>query len=180
MIKGILTDFDQTLFNTSSVKPLWRQNPPDWKAVFANIPNLPLYEGWRGVFQVLKDYPFGIVSGNTKTMITKVLKYNKLDFDVVLGRYGEGKRRFRALPKGELFTLAMQHEEFKGLEKSEILYLGDEAVDVEQANAFGFQSGACFWGTLEREELEATSPTYRLYRPSDLLRIVRESNATVA
>ena len=29
-IKAILTDFDQTIFDTHNIKPLWKQKNPDW------------------------------------------------------------------------------------------------------------------------------------------------------
>lgn len=169
-IKAILTDFDQTLFNTHNIKPLWKQKNPDWDLIYSHIPEIQLYDGWRWVQANLSRLPWGIVSGNVKTLINKILKYNKWErFDFVIGRYGKG--RYRALPKTELFNLAMQYDGFSGLGREEVLYLGDEAIDIEQANQFGFQSAACFWGTLEPEALSATNPTYRFNKPNDLLTI---------
>ena len=88
----------------------------------------------------------GIVSHNTKQFIDSVLRYYKVqEFSPVIGRDGEGSRPFRrALPKTTLFEQALQHEGFYGLEPNEILCLGDEARDVEQANEVGFLSGACY------------------------------------
>jgi phosphoglycolate phosphatase-like HAD superfamily hydrolase len=101
------------------------------------------------------------------------LRYYKVqEFSPVIGRYGEGSRPFRrALPKTTLFEQALQHEGFYGLEPNEILYLGDEARDVEQANEVGFLSGACYWGSQEKEQLDAATPTFRLQTPLDLLEL---------
>lgn len=174
-IKAILTDFDQTLFDTRNLKPLWKQKTPDWDSVYAKIPEIQMFEGWKWVQANLSYLPWGVVSGNVKTLINKILKYNKWEnFNFVIGRYGEGKRRFRGLPKTELFEFAMQHDGFNELNRNEVLYLGDEATDVEQANQYGFQSAACFWGTLQPEELSATNPTYKLNTPYDLLSVINK------
>ena len=172
-IKAVLCDFDQTLFDTRVAKPFWKAGKPDWEAAYARIPECPLYDGWRYVLAALHRKPFGIVSHNTKQFIDRMLKYYKLkDFNPVIGRYGEGCKRFRrALPKVTLFEQALQHDGFYGLEPSEILYLGDEASDVEHANETGLLSGACYWGTEERDLLDATTPTFRLQSPWDLLEL---------
>ena len=170
-IKLVMCDFDNTLFDTKVAKPFCKAKPkPDWAAAYAKIPVCPLYSGWQAVFKELNNsgIPLGIVSGNTKGFIDRVLKYNKLELDPVVGGYVCRRRQ----PKTKLFEIALQHPNLNGLSKSEILYIGDQAADVEQANEFGFQSGACFWGTEEPDKLLATNPTYKLYQPTDLLKIL--------
>ena len=172
MIKAILTDFDNTLFDTRCVKPNWEQGKPDWKAIFARVPECPLYEGWKETITDLRGIPLGIVSRNFKGLIYRVLGYNELHhtFNPVIDRYGIGKHE--ALPKTELFALAMQHERFKELKRSEIIYLGDETTDIVQANQFGFLSGACLWGTLQPKTILTANPTFTLDSPSDLMSIL--------
>lgn len=171
LIKAVLCDFDQTLFDTRKAKPYWKCGKPDWKTAYSKIPECPLFNSWRHTLSALHPLPFGIVSQNTKQFIDRVLRYYKVkEFSPVIGRYGEVCRPFRrALPKTALFEQALQHKGFYGLEPNEILYLGDEARDVEQADEVGFLSGACYWGSQEKEMLDATNPTFRLHRPSDLL-----------
>lgn len=170
MIKAILTDFDQTLFDTQDLKPSWQGGKPDWPVIYNRIPDIQLYDGWRGVRDSLNNLPWGVVSCNVKGLIDKTLKHHKFAVDFIIGRYGEGQRwPRRPLPKIELFGYAMQHAGVNELQPSEVLYIGDEAADITQANDFGFLSGACFWGTLEPNELAATNPTYRLQTPNDLL-----------
>jgi phosphoglycolate phosphatase-like HAD superfamily hydrolase len=173
LIKAVLCDFDQTLFDTREAKPYWKCGKPDWTTAYSKIPECPLFDGWRYTLAALHRLPFGIVSHNTKQFIDRVLRYYKVqEFSPVIGRYGEGSRPFRrALPKTTLFEQALQHEGFYGLEPNEILYLGDGARDVEQANEVGFLSGACYWGSQERELLDAASPTFRLHAPLDLLEL---------
>ena len=172
-IKAVLCDFDQTLFDTREAKPYWTSGKPDWKMAYSKIPECPLYDGWRYTLVALRRLPIGIVSHNTKQFINRVLRYYKVkDISPVIGRYGEGSRPFRrALPKTTLFEQALQHVGFFGLEPDKVLYLGDEARDVEQANEVGFLSGACYWGSQEKESLVATNPTFRLYTPLDLLEL---------
>jgi len=174
-IKGVLVDFDQTLFDTYSVRKYWKQAPPDWKTVYSKIPDLPLFEGWNAVLPTLKKRPFGIVSGNTKTFISKVIKYHKVQVPFVISRYGDSGQTFRPLPKTKLFEYAMQRDGFKNLSPEEVIYLGDEASDVEAAKEFGFLSGGCFWGTKEGQALFSAKPTVRLTSPRDLLPLLTPS-----
>lgn len=174
-IKAIICDFDQTLFDTRDSKPIWNNGTPDWDKAYSLIPECPLYDGWRYTLACLRNQPWGIVSHNVKGYIDKVLKYNKLSsqFDPVIGRYGEGSKRFRrVLPKLTLFEQAIRHDGFNRLNRNEILYMGDEASDVEQANEFGFKSAACYWGAQEPDKLDESASTYRLYHPSDLLELI--------
>lgn len=175
-IKAILTDFDNTLFDTRLVKPNWEQGKPDWKAIFAKVPDCSLYDGWWETITALEGMPLGIVSRNFKGMIYRVLGYNELHhtFNPVFDRYGIGKAH-KALAKTELFALAMQYEGFNKLKRNEIIYLGDEATDIVQANQFGFLSGACLWGTSQPMAILAASPTFSLDSPTDLMSIVRYS-----
>ena len=116
----------------------------------------------------LNNLPWGVVSSNVKGLIEKTLKHHKFAVDFIIGRYGEGQRwPRRPLPKIQLFDYAMQH--IGGLDRNEVLYIGDEAADITQANEYGFQSAACYWGTLEPDQLQATNPTYTLHKPTDLL-----------
>lgn len=166
--KAVLFDFDNTLFETAISMPYRKAKPkPDWDKAYSTIPDCPLYQGWETVLSELnsKGIPMGIVSGCTKGFIERTLRYNKLSFEPIVGGYVCRRKQ----PKIKLFPTALQHPRFQGIDRSEILYLGDEARDVEQANEFGLQSAACFWGTEEAEKLAATTPTYKLYRPDDLL-----------
>ena len=168
-IKAVLCDFDNTLFDTKVAKPFFKAKPkPDWEGAYAKIPECHLYRGWWAVLNQKRKLRWGIVSGNTKGFIGRVLKYNDLELDPVVGGYVCRRRQ----PKTKLFEIALQHTRFNGLNRSEILYIGDEATDVEQANEFGFQSAACFWGTEEPDKLAATNPTYKLFDPKDLLEIL--------
>ncbi len=170
-IKAVLCDFDNTLFETDVTMPFRKAKPkPDWATAYAKIPDCPLYNGWQAVFQELNNsgVPLGIVSGNTKGFIGRTLKYYKLEFNPIVGGYICRRRQ----PKTTLFPIALQHEAFKELNKCEIIYLGDQATDVELANEFGFRSGACYWGTQEPDKLDETNPTYRFYQPTDLLEIL--------
>lgn len=173
-IKAVLTDFDSTLFDTQLVKPNWEQGKPDWKTIFAKVPDCSLYDGWSETISALEGMPLGIVSRNFKGMIYRVLGYNELHhtFSPVIDRYGTGKAP-NALPKTELFALAMQHERFNNLKRNEIIYLGDEATDIVQANKFGFLSGACLWGTSQPKTIQTVAPTFSLSSPTDLIGIVQ-------
>ncbi len=157
--KAVLVDFDGTLFDTwkNPYTQEGKKGKIDWKEVEKNIPNCPLYEGWREVFAWLKtnNIPIGIVSHCTKGYITKTLKYWKLTdvFKCVLTRYGLGTRYTGKVSKDELMRLALENEDFKGIHPSEVLYLSDQAKDMPVTRLAGLEPVGCLWGSKEKEEL---------------------------
>lgn len=171
-IKAVLVDFDQTLFDTKQARQLWHQDKPDWDRVLSFVPHFQLYNGWRWVLSFFEDMPWGIVSRNVKQLIAPTLHHNGLNFNPVITRYGEKGRERVSLPKTALFEQALKHTEFADLKREEVLFVGDQASDVIQANSFGFLSAAAYWGTLEPDKLAQTQPTFRLSTPLDLFNVL--------
>lgn len=175
-IKGILVDFDGTLFDTWSQPYTHGQRKGlNWEEVWGNIPNCPLYEGWKDVFECVKtnDIPIGIVSHCTKGTIERTLKYWKLThvFDSVLTRYGEGQKgRFKkTISKDILITQSLEKDSFQHLNASDVVYLSDQERDVESAHNAGVKAGACYWGTHERELLNQSEKDFSFYSPKDII-----------
>ena len=171
-IKAVLLDFDQTLFETKQARQFWHQDKPDWDRVLSFVPHFRLYNGWRWVLSFFDDMPWGIVSKNVKKVVIPTLQNNGLTFSPVITRYGEKWWERVSLPKTALFEQALTHSEFAGLQRGEVLYVGDQATDVVQANSFGFLSAAAYWDTLEPDKLAQTQPTFRLSTPLDLFNVL--------
>ena len=54
-------------------------------------------------------------------------------------------------------------------EKSECLYIGDTAVDIETGKAAGLDTVGVLWGFRERKELEEAGASYIIEKPEELL-----------
>lgn len=159
MYKGILVDFDATLFNTW-INPYTQENKGvlNWAEIEKNIPQCPLYDGWIEAFEYLKmnNKPIGIVSHCTKGYITKTLKYWSLTdvFSCVFGRYGNGTRYSGKVPKNKLIELALNTPAFRGIRPRDVLYLSDQVKDMPITRLIGAIPIGCLWGSHEIEQLK--------------------------
>lgn len=59
-----------------------------------------------------------------------------------------------------------------GLDPKQVVYIGDEARDIEAASAAGVRSIAVSWGYADRATLASHTPTYIAETPSDLVRLL--------
>lgn len=175
-IKGVLADFDGTLFDTWSNPYTRGEKKFDWKEVEMNIPNCALYEGWKEVFDWLKSkkIPIGIVSHCTKGYITKTLKYWKLTdvFSCLLTRYGNGTRYTGKVSKDKLISLALQEDAFVGIEAGEVLYLSDQVKDMSITRQAGAVPVGCLWGSKEKQELKEEG-CITLDTPLELIQLIK-------
>lgn len=56
-----------------------------------------------------------------------------------------------------------------GLQKSEVLYVGDSDIDILTAIAAGLQCAGCLWGYRSRQQLEAAGAKLLIKHPSEIL-----------
>lgn len=158
-MKGILVDFDGTLFETWS-QPYTQEQKGilNWAEIEKNIPHCPLYPDWKEAFLYLKmnNKPIGIVSHCTKGYITKTLKYWGLTevFSCVFGRYGNGSRYTGKVSKDKLIKLALDTPAFKGMRARDVLYLSDQVKDMPVTRLAGAIPIGCVWGSHEIEQLK--------------------------
>ncbi|MDL2311755.1 HAD family hydrolase [Bacteroidales bacterium OttesenSCG-928-B11] len=63
-----------------------------------------------------------------------------------------------------------------GVEKPEVLYVGDTAVDMETATRAGITKVGVLWGFRDRKELENAGADYIIEEPKELLQIIEKQS----
>ncbi len=111
-------------------------------------------------------YRMGILSSNTEDNIRACLRANGVEdlFEFVIGYP-------RLLGKGRALRRLLKRE---SLEKRHLLYIGDEARDVEAAREAGVDIAGVGWGMHTLEFLAQHGATYLASGAGDLLRLLRE------
>jgi phosphoglycolate phosphatase len=130
-----------------------------------------LFDGLEEILTNLVQGGFrlGILSSNAEANIRYCLKKYNLEhlFSFVVGYpklFGKGKA-LRQIAKSE------------GLERSELIYIGDEVRDLQAARKARVASGAVSWGYHAQELLEEQHPQFIFHQPSDLLALVQCGSA---
>lgn len=85
-------------------------------------------------------------------------------FDVVLGASDAFPRKPE--PEAAWWVLGQL-----GLEREQVLFVGDTPIDVQTARAAGMESAAVTWGFRTRQELRPSEPNYIVDRPEQVLRV---------
>ena len=133
------------------------------------IPNLKLFDGLHEQLTLLKkeeDLFMGIVSSNSTSSIEQFLSRNNLDvfFDTVMGDVSP-------FQKSRVIRKIMRTY---SLDSSRMLYVGDEARDIEAAYKVGVRSLAVTWGFNTVSALQNAGATLVIHQPSDLASSVRK------
>ncbi|MEK7177591.1 MAG: HAD-IA family hydrolase [Patescibacteria group bacterium] len=124
-----------------------------------------------GVKKLLFDlkkagYKLAIISSNRVENINKFIKHNKINiFDFVHG-------------KTDLFGKAGYLEKFLRdfkLEKSEVIYVGDEIRDVEASHKVGIKIIGVSWGLHTIEAMKKAGVDYLVKKPSEILQIINKN-----
>jgi len=111
-----------------------------------------------------KGYNLAIISSNRIENINKFIKFNKIDiFDFVHGKTDLfGKEGY----------LKKFLKDFK-LDKSEVIYIGDEIRDVEACKKAGIKMIGVSWGLHTVEALKKAGVDYLVKKPEEILSIVK-------
>lgn len=121
------------------------------KADEVMVPNTKLYEGVEEMLQKLREsgYRTGIVTSKFQYRIRNILqKFDAGDLiDVIVG----AENVTAVKPDPEALLLAIRQ---LGVEKEEVLYVGDSFVDAQAAKAAGIKFAGVLTGTTTREEFE--------------------------
>ncbi len=130
------------------------------------IKDITLIEGMEEVIPKLREkvQHLGILTSNNKENVEQVLALYGLDkyFDFIsTAPKLEGKaRHIRAISKTY------------SLDKSRILYIGDEVRDVKASRKAGVAVCAVTWGFNSEKVLEKAKPSLIAHTPADLLEII--------
>jgi len=147
--------------------PLWRVPGLVRKVLreMRNVDDLKLFRGMVGVFKRLdKNYSLGIVSSNSEENIRKFLKENKIEdlFGFVYsGSSLFGKHRI-------LDKMCRKH----GIDKGDVVYVGDEDRDVVAARKVGIGVIGVTWGFNSEKRLKEAKPDYLARVPKDIVRMI--------
>jgi phosphoglycolate phosphatase len=106
----------------------------------------------------------GVLSSNSEENIRRGLRANGVEelFAFVVG-YPKLFGKARALKR------ILRAER---VERSDVLYVGDEVRDVEAAKKAGVTSAAVTWGVHAESLLRANAPDYLVAEPAELLRLI--------
>lgn len=124
--------------------------------LFAGIPDALAALGADGA-------KLGILSSNAEGTIRTTLRANAAEdhFEFVVGYprlFGKGKALKRILRAEKL-------------ERSDVLYVGDEVRDIEAAQSAGVKCAAATWGFHAADLLRESNPDFVLESPGELLRL---------
>ncbi len=124
-------------------------------------------EPFAGIPEILKKLSrkttLGIITTNSAENAEAFLEKHRLNFfDFVISSpalFGKSK------------LIEQVIEEYK-LDKTDLIYVGDEVRDIENAQKAGIKVAAVSWGYNDKELLASHNPDFLLETPSDLKRML--------
>ena len=132
----------------------------------AQMEKVRLFNGLPDVLHTIgeKGIPLSVLSSNAEANIRICLRANEVEdlfrfivsYPVILGKARGIRRVLRA----------------QALDRAKVLYVGDEARDIEAAHKAGVDIAAVTWGFHRPEILAGCSPTYQITHPEELLRLL--------
>ncbi|GHC58215.1 HAD hydrolase-like protein [Roseibacillus persicicus] len=135
------------------------------KALRADITTLSLNDGMEELLPKLREHCtcFGILTSNSTENVEAFLEAKGLrdlfTFISSTSKLSGKHKHLRAIEK--TFSL----------ERSKMLYIGDETRDVRASQKAGIHVAAATWGFNSRDALLRQNPTYMLDEPKDLLEV---------
>jgi len=162
---GILIDLDQNLINSQAAEQFRRKK--QWTEVYKMIPQLCPYPGISELLQELKtnDVPICIVTSSPRPYCEKVVKYWAWQVDATVCYHDTTNHK----PHPEPIQKGLRS---LGLEPKNAIAIGDAAKDTQAARAAGVLSIGTFWGSLEKDLLEASKPDIVCLTVKDLREIL--------
>lgn len=133
------------------------------KALRADITKLALNEGMAELLPQLREHCscFGILTSNSTENVEAFLEAKGLrdlfTFISSTSKLSGKHKHLRAIEK--TFSL----------ERSQMLYVGDETRDIRASQKAGIHVAAATWGFNSPEALKRQNPTFMLEKPKDLL-----------
>lgn len=128
------------------------------------------YQGIIELLQTLKSKGVKIAVASNKyhegALATMQGYFSEIEFDVIFGhREGYNPKPDPVVVFDILDICGIQ-------DKSEVLYVGDTAVDMQTAKNAEVPAVAVTWGFRSEAELRACNPEYLIHKPEELLEII--------
>lgn len=123
------------------------------------------FEGIKEVMIEIKKrgIEVGIISSDTKKNILEFLEKEKMEVDYLM----TGNNLFG---KDKLINKYLKQ---RGLEREEVIYLGDEIRDVEACRRVGVKVAAVTWGFNSKEALIRLQPDWVIEKPAELMTVLK-------
>lgn len=153
-MKGIIFDLDQTLVDTKSVKEL-RKNR-EWKKIYSKVENLKPYNGLLDIIELLhqKKIKLSIVTNSPRPYCKSIVNYWNFNIDLLVCFHDVTNRK----PHKEPIEKAIK---LMGIDKEQIISIGDDKNDIISSNNAGIISVASMWDTSNTyEEIKESNPDY--------------------
>ena len=129
------------------------------------------YDGMQELLQELQEKSILLaVNSNKPDHLTKALIAECFPGIGFVGVFGDRND----LPKKPDPTGANKLIEMMGLNKEEVLYVGDSETDIKTAKNAGLKSIGCLWGFRDRETLEEAGADYIVGGPAEILKYLGE------
>jgi phosphoglycolate phosphatase-like HAD superfamily hydrolase len=130
------------------------------------IPHVQPIPGIKAALLKLKQqgYNLGIVTSNSSENVSAFLEAQGLSnmFDFI----GSGMVLFG---KGRIIQRMLKQQH---VERSDVVYVGDETRDIEAARKIGIKVISVTWGYNTSQALAAENPDYLIHQPEELLQIL--------
>ncbi|WP_184547802.1 HAD hydrolase-like protein [Mucilaginibacter sp. FT3.2] len=136
------------------------------------ISSLAFFDGIENVLKQINDIGFtmDIVSSNTEENIRVFLAQKKVTcFNKILCSK-------KVLKKDVLLTKLIKENSYK---LSEVLYIGDEARDLEACNKLNIDAIWVAWGYDSKDAVEQHHYAYMANKPEDLINILKNLNCVL-
>jgi phosphoglycolate phosphatase len=133
------------------------------RAVMANyVEEIKLFKGIKEALRVLKEknYSIGILTSNSKDSAEEILKLNGV-FDIFKFIHSE----FNIFGKKRALQKILKEQQ---IDKSKVLYFGDEIRDIKACKAAGIDIVAVTWGHHSEEILMKENPQYIIKTPEEI------------
>lgn len=117
-----------------------------------------------------RGYRLGIITSNTEANVQTFLRNHHLDFfDFV-------HCSSKLLGKARIIRSVLKNQ---GLERHQVLFIGDETRDIEAAHKTGIVMAAVTWGYNSRKALEKLKPDLLFTTPDELVAFLPDRNRAV-
>ena len=172
--RALVLDFDMTLFNTAVDREA-RLNK-DWKAVYKEIPNYTLYDGWREVFKYAQENGVKIIviSRAKGEIIKRALKHYDLHCDVVIGGGVWGHPKKTSKNSGKLIDIALQEIGCQDMPKSQIISIGDSVTDKNMSDNAGVKFYGAIWDCEKEESYAELSKGDTIQSPLEVISLLKD------
>lgn len=129
-----------------------------------HIADIAPVSGLKDTLLKLKDldYTMGILTSNSAKNVEEFLKNHELQFFDFINTTSKIWSKDHILPK---------ILETNNLDKNRVIYIGDEARDIEAARRTGIKVAAVTWGYNSAKTLSAHHPDYLINSPRELLEL---------